>query len=199
MLSLILLFINIKLILSKNLLFPFKKLTIEYLNKTKSMADFIDFNIYTNISMGTPRKSVAHFITNGDQLFYYNKLRLHSHLSEEFDEIQNKIENSINIYYTPVNSTTFNTIDQYYQVFSDIYSFYDLNQNEKRTKLNFIMNPTEKKTKLYGNIDLYFLGEDPYEEYNKDIFRMLKDNKLIDDTYFTFIYGEYNIKNGSNY
>ena len=107
MLSLILLFINIKLIVSKNLLFPFKKLTIEYLNKTKSMADFIDFNIYTNISMGTPRKSVAHFITNGDQLFYYNKLRLHSHLSEEFDEIQNKIENSINIYYMPLNSTTF--------------------------------------------------------------------------------------------
>ena len=199
MLSLILLFINIKLILSKNLLFPFKKLTIEYLNKTKSMADFIDFNIYTNISMGTPRKSVAHFITNGDQLFYYNKLRLHSHLSEEFDEIQNKIENSINIYYTPVNSTTFNTIDQYYQVFSDIYSFYDLNQTEKRTKLNFNMNPTEKQTKLYGNIDLYFLREDPYEEYNKYIFRMLKDNKLIDDTYFTFIYGEYNIKSGSNY
>ena len=199
MLSLILLFINIKLIVSKNLLFPFKKLTIEYLNKTKSMADFIDFNIYTNISMGTPRKSVAHFITNGDQLFYYNKLRLHSHLSEEFDEIQNKIENSINIYYTPVNSTTFNTIDQYYQVFSDIYSFYDLNQTEKRTKLNFNMNPTEKQTKLYGNIDLYFLREDPYEEYNKYIFRMLKDNKLIDDTYFTFIYGEYNIKSGSNY
>ena len=199
MLSLILLFINIKLILSKNLLFPFKKLTIEYLNKTKSMADFIDFNIYTNISMGTPRKSVAHFITNGDQLFYYNKLRLHSHLSEEFDEIQNKIENSINIYYMTVNSTTFNTIDQYYQVFSDIYSFYDLNQTEKRTKLNFNMNPTEKQTKLYGNIDLYFLREDPYEEYNKYIFRMLKDNKLIDDTYFTFIYGEYNIKSGSNY
>ena len=199
MLSLILLFVGIKLILSKNLLFPFKKLTIEYLNKTKSMADFIDFNIYTNISMGTPRKSVAHFITNGDQLFYYNKLRLHSHLSEEFDEIQNKIENSINIYYMPVNSTTFNTIDQYYQVFSDIYSFYDLNQTEKRTKLNFNMNPTEKQTKLYGNIDLYFLREDPYEEYNKYIFRMLKDNKLIDDTYFTFIYGEYNIKSGSNY
>ena len=61
------------------------------------------------------------------------------------------------------------------------------------------MNPTEKQTKLYGNIDLYFLREDPYEEYNKYIFRMLKDNKLIDDTYFTFIYGEYNIKNGSNY
>ena len=100
MLPLILLITFLDLLQLKNLFFPFKKLTIEYLNKTKSISDFIDFNIYTNISMGTPRKKVAHFITNGDQLFYYNNLRLHSHSSKEFDEIQNKIEYSINILYS---------------------------------------------------------------------------------------------------
>ena len=199
MLPLILLITFLDLLQLKNLFFFFKKLKIEYLKKTKSISDFIDFNIYTNISMGTPRKKVAHFITNGDQLFYYNNLRLHSHSSKEFDEIQNKIENSINIYYIPVDSTTFNTIDKYYQVFSDEYSFYDLNNTEKKTKLNFNMNPTEEKTKLYGNIDLYFLREDPYEKYNKYLFKMLKDNNLIDDTYFSFIYGEYNLKFDSNY
>ena len=61
------------------------------------------------------------------------------------------------------------------------------------------MNPTETNIKLYGNIDLLYLREDPYDEYNKYIFKILKDSGLIDDTYFTFIYGEYNIKSVSAY
>ena len=60
------------------------------------------------------------------------------------------------------------------------------------------MNPDEEKKKLYGNIDLYFMKEDPYA-HNKYFFKMIKDNNLIDDTYFTFMYGEYDIKFGSNY
>ena len=149
--------------------------------------------------MGTPKKPVAHFITNKDQLFHYNDLRLHSHSSKEYNEIQNKIENSINIYYTPDNSSSFQTIDRYYQIFSDEYILYDSNNAEKHINLNFNMNPTETNIKLYGNIDLLYLREDPYDEYNKYIFKMLKDSDLIDDTYFTFIYGEYNIKSGSAY
>ena len=77
--------ILIKLFHSKNILFPFKKLTIEYLNKTKSISDFVHYNIYTNIEMGTPKKSVAHFITRGNVLFFYNYLFLHSYSSKEFD------------------------------------------------------------------------------------------------------------------
>ena len=120
MISLIIFLIFFKIFHFKNLLFPFKKLTIEYLNKTKSISDFIDFNIYTNISMGTPKRSVAHFITDNDQLFYYNDLRLHSHSSKEYNEIQNKIENSINIYYTPDNSSSF-------QILIDFTKYFQMN------------------------------------------------------------------------
>ena len=199
MLQLILLITFLDLFQLKNLFFPFKKLTIEYLNKTKSISDFIDFNIYTNISMGTPKKLVAHFITKDDQLFYYNRLKLHSHYNEKFDEIQKKIENSINIYYTPIDSSSFETIDKYYQVFSDEYLFYNINNREKKTKFNFNMYPSDEKKKLYGNIALYFMKSNTYDEYNKNFFKMLKDNNLIVDSYFTFIYGEYNIKFDSNY
>ena len=195
----LLLFTFLDLFQTKNLCFPFKKLTIEYLNKTKTISDFIDFNIYSNISMGTPKKSVAHFITKDNQLFYYNKLRLHSYYKEEFDTIQNKIENSINIYYTPIDSSSFEEIDRYYQIFSEEYLLYDLNKTEKKTKLNFNIYPSDDKKKLYGNIDLYFMKEDTFDKYNKYFFKMLKNNNLIDDTYFIFIYGEYNIKIGSNY
>ena len=199
MLPLLLFFTFLDLFHSKNLCFPFKKLTIEYLNKTKSIADFIDFNIYTNISMGTPKKLVAHFITKDDQLFYYNKLKIHSHYNKEFEDIQNKIENSINIYYTPIDSSSFETIDNYFQVFSDEYLLYDLNKTKKETNLNFNMYPSDEKEKLYGNIALYFMKADPYDEYNKYIFKMLKERELIDETYFTFFYGDYDVKLGSNY
>ena len=199
MISLIIFLIFFKIFHFKNLLFPFKKLTIEYLNKTKSISDFINFNIYTNISMGTPKKPVAHFITNKDQLFHYNDLRLHSHSSKEYNEIQNKIENSINIYYTPKKSTSFKSIDLFFQIYSDEYILSDLNNTEKKTELHFNMNPTETNIKLYGNIDLFNLKDEPYDEYNKYIFKILKDSGLIDDTYFTFIYGEYNIKSNSSY
>ena len=193
-----LLLILIKLFQSKNILFPFKKLTIEYLNKTKSISDFVHYNIYTNIEMGTPKKSVAHFITRGNVLFYYNYLYLHSHSSKAYDEIQQKVENSTNLYYIPNDSSSFETINRDYQVYSDIYYLYDLNKDEKVKKLNFNMNSNDMKKKLYGNINLYFKG-DPYDDYNKYIFKILKENDLIDDSYFSFIYGEYNIKSNSSY
>ena len=56
MLTLILLIMNLEIFQPKNLVFPFKKLTIEYLNEIKTISDFINFNIYTNISMGTLKK-----------------------------------------------------------------------------------------------------------------------------------------------
>ena len=199
MISLIIFLIFFEIFHLKNLFFPFKKLTIESLNKTKSISDFINFNIYTNISMGTPKKPVAHFITNTDQLFHYNDLRLHSHSSKEYNEIQNKIENSMNIYYTPKKSTSFKSIDIFFHIYSDEYILYDSNNTEKKTDLHFNMNPGDSNLKLYGNIDLFNLKDDPYDEYNKYIFKILKDSELIDDTYFTFIYGEYNIKSGSTY
>ena len=60
------------LLQNKNIFLPFKKMTIEYLNETKTISDFINYNIYTNISMGTPQKDVAHFIVQSNLLFYYN-------------------------------------------------------------------------------------------------------------------------------
>ena len=198
MITLILFLMHLNLFHSKNLLFPLKKITIEYLNKTKKISDFIHYHIYTNIIMGTPRKPVAHFIARSNILFTYYTINLHSHSSEEFNKIEKKIENSINIYYTPDNSTSFEIIDKSYQIYSDIYYLYDFNNIEKKTKLHYNMNYNYVDKKLYGNINLNYRGE-PSDKYNKYIFRMLKERELINETYFTFIYGEYNIKFGSNY
>ena len=74
MLSITTFIIYFQSIQTENLFFPFKKLTIEYLNKTKIISDFINFNIYTNISIGTPKKPVAHFITSNSQSFSYDTM-----------------------------------------------------------------------------------------------------------------------------
>ena len=198
MIPLILFLAYLGLCQSKNLLFPFKKLTIEYLNETKTISDFVRYNVYTNIIMGTPKKPVAHFIARSNILFYYNLLFIHSHSGEAYKQIQNKIENSLNIYYTPDNSTSFEIINKSYQIYSDIYYLYDLNNNEKQTKLHYNMNYHDTDKKIYGNINLWLRGE-PSDKYNKYIFKMLKERELIDETYYTFIYGDYNIKFGSNY
>ena len=55
-------FLCIQISKNNNLVFPFKKITIESLNETKTISDFIQFNLYTVIQMGSPKKNVAHFI-----------------------------------------------------------------------------------------------------------------------------------------
>ena len=50
------------LIHSKNIVLPFKKITIEDFNGRKTIDDLISYHIYTNITMGTPHQIVAHFI-----------------------------------------------------------------------------------------------------------------------------------------
>ena len=187
MILIIFFLIFFQLFSTKNLVFPFKKFTIEYLNKIKTKSEYIDFNIYTNITMGAPSKNMAHFITKNDQLFYYNNLQLYSYGNKDFENIQNKIENSINIFYSTDNSFSFEEIDMYYGLYSDIYYLYDLTKREIIKKLIYNMNPNDKKSKLYGAIDLYYFRENPDVEYNKYFFKILKDLNIIDDAYFAFI------------
>ena len=192
MLSIIAFFIYFELIKSKNLIFPFKKLTIEYLNKMKTISDFINFNIYANVTMGTPKKTVALFITKSPNTFYFNDIKLQYRDIKEYDEIQKDIENSINLYYTPKNSSSFKEINNFYGIYSDIFYLSDLNKKEKAYELIFNMNPTEKDMKLYGSINLFF-REDPYDEFNKYFFQTLKNNNVIDNSYFTLLYDEYDL------
>ena len=103
MLLIISIILCLQSLLSKSLVFPFKKLTIEYFNTTKSISDFINFHIYTNISIGTPKTSVAHFITNIGQSFSYDAMHLHYKGGKVNNIMQKEIENSLDIFYFPEN------------------------------------------------------------------------------------------------
>ena len=198
MLTLILFIIYLNYAEQKNIALPFKKLTIEYFEETKSISDFINFNIYSNISMGTPQKNVAHFICMSNRLFYYDKFRIQHTKSPDLDKIEKEIENSLDIFYNIHNSSTFVIIDSSLKFSSEIYHFYDLKQTEKIYNLSFITYDIKENYNLTGIIDLN-TQEGSYGNYSKYIFRILKEAGVIDDSYITFIYGEYDLKYNFNY
>ena len=198
MLTLILFIIYLNYAEQKNIALPFKKLTIEYFEETKSISDFINFNIYSNISMGTPQKNVAHFICMSNRFFYYDKFRIQHTKSPDLDKIEKEIENSLDIFYNIHNSSTFVIIDSSLKFYSEIYHFYDLKQTEKIYNLSFITYDIKENYNLTGIIDLN-TQEGSYGNYSKYIFRILKEAGVIDDSYITFIYGEYDLKYNFNY
>ena len=179
----------------KSVLFPFKKLTIEYLNKTKTISDFIEYNIYTNISMGTPIQKVSFFILKSDKVFSIGEMKL----SKENYYIQKEIENVLDIFYAPMNSTSLEELDPYNWKFADIFYFKDLNDKVETRKLNFTMI-SRSRLKQSGTLDLYSRDRYDREDVNNIyVFSVLKANKLIDNYYITFIYDEYDYENNSTY
>ena len=198
MFTLILFIIYLNYFEQKNIALPFKKLTIEYFHKTKSISDFINFEIYTNISMGTPQKNVAHFIYMSNKFFYYDKFRLQHTTDPDLDKIQKEIENSLDIFYNIHNSSTFEVVNSSFNFYSDIYHFFDLQQAEKIYNLSFITYDIKENYNLTGIIDIN-TQENQYGSYSKYIFRTLKQAGVIDDTYITFMYGEYDLKYNFNY
>ena len=198
MFTLILFIIYLNYFEQKNIALPFKKLTIEYFYKTKSISDFINFEIYTNISMGTPQKNVAHFICMSNKFFYYDKFRLQHTTDPDLDKIQKEIENSLDIFYNIHNSSTFEVVNSSFNFYSDIYHFFDLQQAEKIYNLSFITYDIKDNYNLTGIIDIN-TQENQYGSYSKYIFRTLKQAGVIDDTYITFMYGEYDLKYNFNY
>ena len=183
-------FLCVQISKNNNLVFPFKKITIESLNETKTISDFIQYNIYTVIPMGSPKKNVAHFIKENDGLFEFSRFVIHYTGKSEYDKIQTNIENSYNLFYRSNDSSSFISLDDYYGIQSEIFYLYDLNNNEKKCNLTFNMKISEKNSKTYGTIYLYYI-ESKYEDYEKYLFKELKEKGLINDYYMTFLYDEY--------
>jgi len=175
----------------KNIVLPFKKISIEdYNDKGRTINDLLSFIIYTNITMGTPPQPVAHIIEQKQDIFLYKKIEL-SYNSEKYDKnLEQKIINSTNFWYKTDNSSTFNLIDGYYMIYSDIFYFQNLDNNQTKTEFKFNIYSSQNKYKCgvislkypiypYFGLEMYFINE-------------LKEKDLISEYYFTLIYNENN-------
>ncbi len=175
----------------KNIVLPLKKLSIENFNgKGRTINDLLSFLIFTNITMGTPPKPCAHIIEQKQDIFLYKSIEL-SYNSKKYDkDLEQKIINTTNFWYISENSTSFNLIDGYYMIYSDIFYFQNLNNNQTKIELKFNIYSSQNKYKCgiislknlvypYFGLEMYFINE-------------LKEKDLISEYYFTIIYNENN-------
>ena len=193
------------IIYCKNIFLPFDKLTIGNFNGLKNIDDLINYNIYTNISIGTPSQIVAHFIDPTDYSFHFQK-KILTYGNYKFSPFLSKYENISNFWFQEKKSSTFSRNDTT-GFCTDIYYFNNLKKEKIETSnLKFTIldthlrdaykcgiiglnNPIKFDFKLNKN-EAFFIHE-------------LKENGLISEYIFSIFYNEKNtlfdIKNDKYY
>ena len=185
-----LLFIDILLIYNcKNIILPFNKISIEDFNGRKSIDDYINYNIYTNISMGTPIKNVSHFILKDEYYFNFKK-RLLSYNYIKSSKFLNK-ENLSNFWFDNEKSST-SIINDDEEVFSDVYYFETLNNTiikVENLKHNTDLRESKEIFKC-GLIGLYHRNYKIYRNNSINLMEELKSKRIINEYSFTILYKE---------
>ena len=186
--NLFFLFIFFIICQSKNIVLPFKKFSVENLNKNKTINDLILFHIYTNISMGTPTQNVAHFIELNDFSFMYQE-----QLLSRNDKLYSRKDyhNLQNFWFDRRKSTSY-FLDVDEQICSDIYFFETLDKSfikVEQFRANFL-NYLASQLLQCGIIGLNIptKPKDDFVPIHIDFISELKRKELIDEYYFTIQY-----------
>jgi len=177
---------------SKNIILPFKKFSIENLNKNKTINDLILFHIYTNISMGTPTQTVAHFIELDDFSFMYQEKFISRN-----DKIFSKKDyfNLQNFWFNRIKSKSY-ILDVDEQICSDLYYFESLDksiikvENFRANFLNYLASQKYQCGIIGLNIPTK--PKDDFVPIHIDFIIELKRKELIDEYYFTIEYEDNN-------
>ena len=191
----IILFVNIIIFNnSKNIILPFQKISIEDFNGRNTIDDLITFNIYTNISMGTPPQIVAHFIEQDDYCFNFKK-RILSYNNVKASQFLENFENLTNFWFDNRKSSTF-IIDNDKGFCSDVYYFNTLNNTIKKIdnlRHNIYLSDILDKQKCG------IIGLDPKssKKYNTNKLHIsfleeLKEKDVISENSLTILYEENN-------
>jgi len=191
----ILLFVNIIIFNnSKNIILPFKKISIEDFNGRKTIDDLITFNIYTNISMGTPPQIVAHFIEQDDYIFNFKK-RILSYNNVKSSQFLENYENLTNFWFDNKKSSTF-LMDNDKGFCTDVYYFNTLNNTIKKIenlRHNIYLNDILDKQKC-GIIGLDPKSSKKFNTNKQHIsfLEELKEKDIISENSLTILYEEKN-------
>ena len=178
------------LICLKNIILPFKKISIEDFNGRKTIDDLITYHIYTNISMGTPPQIVAHFIEQNDYSFHFEK-RILSYNYAKYSKFLGNFEHLSNFWFNSTESSSFisNEDEGFY---SDIFYFDTLNNS--KIKINDLRHNIYLNAK-YDNCKCGILGLNPISNTNFKINKIhinfleeLKEKELISEYSFTILY-----------
>ena len=118
----------------KNIVLPFKKITIGNFNGQKTLEDLINYNIYTNISIGTPPQEDTTQGTSQDDTkttiysFNFQKKQI-TFGNVKFMPYIKQYEKLSNFWFNETKSSTFLSNDTTLY-FSDIFYFENLNEEK---------------------------------------------------------------------
>ena len=178
---------------NKNIILPFKKMTIEDFNGNNTINDLITYNIYTNISMGTPPQTVAHFFDQNDFSFYFQK-KLLSHQYIKTKTLEN-YDKKTNFWFNNKNSSTFIMKDK--NGFStETFYFNTLNNSKVKIdnlRYNIYLSDAKDKIKC-GVIGLNHISNTNIRisDIHINFIEELKKREVISDYTFTILYNEHN-------
>ena len=191
--TIIIFLIFLFLIHSKNIVLPFKKITIEDFNGMKTIDDLISYHIYTNITMGTPPQIVAHFIEQSEYSFHFKK-RILSYNAKS-SKFLGDFENLTNFWFTSENSSSF-IMNNDEGLCSDVFYFYTLNNtkikiNDLRHNIYPIDIMDKHRCGILGiNPNLYY--DINNNKNNVNFLKELKEKEIISEYSFTILLEEKN-------
>ena len=182
------------LINTKNVVLPFKKITIETFKQNKTINDLITYNIYTPIKLYQEPQYVAFFIDQNEASFYLKK-RLLSFNSTKSNDIMKKYQNLTNFWFDKEKSLEVVNCD-YKQFCSEIFYFYNLDNTEivvKNFKFNIYCDFIIERYKcgiigMKNPTNIYYEDDQIYIYF----FDELKDHHLISENQFTVLYEDNN-------
>ena len=168
-------------IYTKNIVLNINKISFNDFIQEKKIDDYINYDIYTEIKLGTPPQLVTHFIEPHERVFQFKKIEINYNKNKFNNSVINFFENKF-YYFNSSKSIT------YIDSFSDNFIF-----NEEIIKLNFTIyyNNRDKKNKL-GIIGLNTFDEKREKNiFFKDLFsfiNQLKQLNVISEYCFYFLY-----------
>jgi cbb3-type cytochrome oxidase subunit 3 len=189
----------------KNIVLPFDKITIGIFNSLKSLDDLINYNIYTNVTIGTPPQTVAHFIDPTEYSFNFKK-KILTFGNNKFSPFLSKYENFSNFWFKEEKSSTFYK-NETNGFCTDIFYFNNLNE-EKITALNLKYTVPEthlRDVHKCGIIGLHTPDNLDFKSNLKETYFIheLRQNGFIDEYTFSIFYDEkytlFDNKNDTNY
>ena len=143
--------ISLFLIHSKDIILPFNRVSFEKFIGHKIIDDYINYDIYTEILMGTPPQKVTHFIEPNDSIFQFKRRSL-QYNNKKFNSSLAKIESNIFSSFDSEKSSTF--IGYYSETF--IFNTDKSESNIEVPNLNFTIYLNNRiDTQKYGLIGLF--------------------------------------------
>ena len=182
--------VSIYFINNKNIILPFKRVTFEKYTGTKTINDFISYDIYTDIYMGTPPQKVTHFINPQENVYQLKRHEFYYNI-KKFNDSVTQIQKELFSLFYPENSSSYHKNGYYSENY--IFNTYNKDETIEVKDLKFTIYLTRTRFKEFtGRIGLFSIYQSEYDcLLSKELTSFplqLKNKEIIDESVFSFIY-----------